>query len=177
MNRVKIEGGLFLFSRWVGLCCLLLLLLLSLFILGEIMMRWLLNTPYEGVGDISRLLLPIIVSSCFPIGLLQHRHVTIRLLGRTLGPHWEAWFNLFGGIALLLFFALVAWQFTLYTVELAAVGEHTWVIQIPMAPWWWVTTCVMASCVPLQGLLVISNFIRDVTDRESPRDLGERLQF
>ncbi len=177
MSWAQIERWLFIFSRWVALCGLSSLLLLALFIIVDIVMRWLLNTPYEGVGDISRVLLPIIVSSCFPIGLLQHRHITIRLLGRTLGPHCEACFNFFGGIALLLFLSLVAWQFTLYTVELQAVGEYTWVIQLPMAPWWWVTTCVMASCVPLQALLVVSNFIRDVTGRGAPQSFKEGTQF
>ena len=177
MSWAQIERWLFIFSRWVALCGLSILLLLALFIIVDIVMRWLLNTPYEGVGDISRVLLPIIVSSCFPIGLLQQRHVTIRFLGKSLGPHWEATFNLFGGILFLLFFSLVAWQFTLYTIELQAVGEHTWVIQIPMAPWWWVTTGIMASCVPLQALRVVANFIRDVTGRGAPQGLEEGMQF
>ena len=171
------ERGLYLFSRWVALCGLTILLLLALFIIGDIVMRWLWDKPYEGVGDISRVLLPIIVTSCFPIGLLEHRHVTIRFLGKTLGQPWEAYLNLFGGILLLLFFSLVAWQFALYTMELQSVGEHTWVIQIPMAPWWWITTCVVASCVPLQALLVFTNFFRDVTDRSAPPELEEEMPF
>ncbi len=177
MTWVRIERLLFIFSRCVGLCGLSILLLLAVFIIIDIVIRWLLNTPYEGVGDISRVLLPIIISSCFPIGLLQHRHVTIRFLGKSLGPHWEAWFNLFGGICLVLFFSLIAWQFTLYTIELQAVGEHTWVIQIPMTPWWWVTTCIMASCVPLQALRVVFDFIRDVTGRGAPQSYKEGMQF
>ena len=177
MTWVRIERWLFIFSRWVALCGLSILLLLALFIIVDIVMRWFLNTPYEGVGDIYRELLPIIISSCFPIGVLQHRHVTIRFLGKSLGPHWEAYFNLFGGILFLLFFSLIAWQFTLYTIELQAVGEYTWVIQIPLAPFWWFTTCVMASCVPLQALLVVSNFIRDVTGRGAPQGFKEGTQF
>ncbi|NIO11785.1 MAG: TRAP transporter small permease subunit, partial [Deltaproteobacteria bacterium] len=80
---------------------------------------------------------------CFPISLLQRQHVTIQFLGRILGDRWELSLNFFGGLLLALFFGLVAWQFTVYTLELQNVGEHTWVVQIPLAPWWWITTLVV----------------------------------
>lgn len=177
MRRAQMEKALYLFSRWVALGGLSILLLLALLIIADILMRWLLGKPYEGVGDLSRVLLPIIVTSCFPIGLLEHRHVTIRFLGKTLGHPWEAYLNLFGGILLLLFFSLVAGQFVLYAMELQSVGEHTWVIQIPMAPWWWITTVVMACCIPLQAVLVFAEFYRDMTGRISARKIEEGIQF
>ncbi len=162
---VRLERWLYIFTRWVALFGLIILLLFALFIMGDVMMRWLFSAPYEGVVDFSSVLLPVIVSTCFPIALLQRQHITIRFLGRALGPSRETWFDLFGASALLLFFVLVAWQFVLYTADMQAVGEYTWVIQLPMAPWWWVTTFVMASCVPLQGLIVVSQFVRAVTGR------------
>lgn len=174
---VRLERWLYIFTRWVALFGLIILLLFALFIMGDILMRWLFSAPYEGVVDLSRVLLPVIVSTCFPIALLQRQHITIRFLGSALGPRRETWFDLFGASALLLFFVLVAWQFVLHTADLQAVGEYTWVIQLPMAPWWWVTTSVMASCVPLQGLIVVSQFVRAVTGRGAEQGLADAPKF
>ncbi len=177
MQWFSLERWLTIFTRWVAFFGLILLLILALFILGDVIMRWLFNAPYAGVLDISQLLLPVIVSTCFPIAALQRHHVTIRFLGRALGPGRQAWFDLFGASVLLLFFVLVTWQFILHTADMQAAGEHTWVIQLTMAPWWWVTTAMMASCVPLQVLIVLSYFVRAVTGKGDDRDPLSSLEF
>lgn len=161
------------FSRWVALCGLSILLIFALFVVGEIVFRWLFDLPYEGVGDISRVLLPIVISCCFPISLLQRQHVTIQFLGHLLGRRWEASFNLLGGLLLTVFFALIAWQFTSYTLELQHVGEHTWVVQFPLAPGWWITTLVVWTCIPIQAMLTLATFHRHLSRRGPTQDSKE----
>ncbi len=165
MQWFSLERWFTIFTRWVAFFGLILLLILTLFILSDVIMRGLFNAPYAGVLDISQLLLPVIVSTCFPIAVLQRRHVTIRFLGKALGPRGEIWLECFGSLVFLLFLILVTWQFILHTADMQAAGEHTWVIQFAMAPWWWVTTAMMTSCVPLQGLIVLSDFVKAVTGR------------
>ena len=173
----RLERGLTVCTRWVALFGLIILLLFALLVMGDVTMRWLFRAPYEGVVDLSRVLLPVIISTCFPIALLQRQHITIRFLGRALGPRREAWLDLFGASALLLFFALVAWRFVIDTADMQAVGEYTWVIKLPMAPWWWVTTAVIASCVPLQGLIVISHLVQALTGRGAEQGLVHTPEF
>jgi TRAP-type C4-dicarboxylate transport system permease small subunit len=173
MQWFSLKRWLTIFTQWVALFGLILLLILALFILSDVIMRWLFNAPYAGVLDISQLLLPVIVSTCFPIAVLQRHHITIRFLGKAAGPRGETWLECFGSLVFLLFLTLVAWQFILHTADMQAAGEHTWVIQLPMAPWWWITTAMMTSCVPLQGLIVVSHFVRAVTGRIAEQSLGD----
>ena len=177
MLWLRLQRELDVAARWVAFSGLIILLLLALVIMGDVVMRWLFNAPYEGVVDFSGVLLPLIVSACFPIALVRRQHITIRFLGRAIGSRTAAWFDFFGASTLLLFLVLVAWQFILYTADMQAVGEHTWVIQLPMAPWWWVTTSVMASCVPLQGLIVVSHFVRAVTGSGAEQGLADVPEF
>jgi hypothetical protein len=63
---------------------------------------------------------------------------------------------------------LFAWQFfrfTLYDVTLT--GLSTVVLQIPQAPWWWVSTAIMWVCVPLQTIVVVEWVLRAI--RGEPR--------
>jgi len=177
VRRLQLERWSYISARWVAFCGLTLLLLFAFFVMGDVMMRWLFSTPYEGVVDLSSVLLPVIVATCFPVALLRRQHVTIRFLGKTFGPRAEAWFDLFGASALLLFLVLVVWQFFLHTEDMQAVGEHTWVIHLPMAPWWWVATSVLAFCVPVQGLLVVSHFVRAVKGEGSEPDPADVRDF
>ena len=165
MHWFYLEKRLTAFTRWLAFLGFFLLLLLSLIIVIDIFMRWLFHAPLAGTGDISKVLLPVIVSTCFPIAVHQRRHVTIRFLGNSLGPRRGTYLELFGSLVLLVFLLLMSWQLILHTAEMQAAREHTWVIQILMAPWWWVTTAIMASCLPLQSFIVLSCLIRVVTGR------------
>jgi len=177
MQWFSLERWLTIFTRWVALFGLILLLLLALFIVSDIIMRWLFHATFAGVLDLSAVLLPVIVATCFPIAVLQRQHVTIRFLGKALGPRREIWLELFGSLVLLLFLILMTWQFILHTADMQALGDHTWVIQISMAPWWWTTTTLMASCIPLQALIAISQFTRAATGRRAEQRPPNSFEF
>jgi hypothetical protein len=70
----------------------------------------------------------------------------------------------------LVFFGLLAWQIVLYTKDLNELGQTTWVVQIPVAPWWALVSLFLILCVAVQlGIFLMQAF----GDREGRVATGE----
>jgi TRAP-type C4-dicarboxylate transport system permease small subunit len=120
----------------------------------------------DGFSDYAQVWYPIVIASCFPALLLRARNVTIRFLGRALGTRATAWLETFGSLLTLIFFALIVWQFVLLTADFQANHRTTPTIEMPLAPWWWVTTALMALTVPVQAYVFASNLAAAITGRD-----------
>jgi len=156
-------------ANWVALIGALAIMLMAAAIVTDVLMRWLFNAPILGVDDLGRYNLAVIVSSFFPLCLVGGHFVTIRFVGKALGPFRALWLETFGHFMTLLVFLLFAWQFfrfTLYDVTLT--GLATPVLEIPQAPWWWVVTIIIFACVPVQVIVLYESFARAV--RRAPRE-------
>ncbi len=91
------QGGRFdRFTRWVAFLGLVGLLAVALGTMGDVLLRWLFNSPIEGFEEVSELTFAIIVAACFPAGLIQGHNITIRLLGKGLGRRADQWLEAFG---------------------------------------------------------------------------------
>lgn len=162
-------------STGVALIGAVAMLVVAAAIVLDVLMRWLFNSPILGVDDLSQYNLSVIVSSFFPVCLVGGHFVTVRFLGKAVGPKNALWLELFGNVATLFVFLLFAWQFfrfTLYDVTLT--GLATVVLEVPQAPWWWVVTALIWLCVPVQ-LLVVAEFARRAV-RGEPRPLAQDLE-
>ena len=116
-----------------------------------------LNAPrIHGLKDYGEVVYPLVIASCFPAGLLRQTNVTVRVFGKVGGGRVNAWLEAFASFVVLLFFAILAWQFVKLTGKYADAGRTTRTIGIPLAPWWWVTTLIMAACVPIQVYVFFS---------------------
>ena len=105
----------------------------------------------SGFSDYGEVVFPIVIASCFPAGLLRQTNVTVRVFGKIGGPRLNAALEAFAALVTLIFFVVLAWQFIKLTQQYGAGGRTTRTIAIPLAPWWWVTTAIMAACVPVQA--------------------------
>lgn len=104
----------------------------------------------SGFSDYGELVYPVIIASCFPAGLLRQTNVTVRVMGQLIGARGVMWLEAFAALVTLGFFAVLVWQFVELTSTYAAAGRTTRTIELPLAPWWYVTTAIMALCVPVQ---------------------------
>jgi len=127
-------------------------------IVVDILMRWLFNAPILGVDDLSIYILAVVVSSFFPAGLAGEKFVTIRFLGKALGPKSARWLEVFGALCTLAVFILIAWKVFFFTVDVTRTGLATIVLQLPQAPWWWLVTIIIAFCIPVQGIVLMKKF-------------------
>lgn len=160
-------------SSVARLCALFGMLALVAFVLmtiADVLMRWLFNSPINGVADAGPLIVAIVAAAFFPFSLAGRHHVSIGFLGSLLGQRATAWLEAFASLVTAVFFVLLAWQIVRYTIELRQLGQTTWVVQIPIAPWWMVVSFFIVVCVAVQVGVVIVAFLRAMNWRDGGED-------
>lgn len=141
----------------VGACAIL---AISATVMVDVLMRWLFNSPVLAIDDLTNLNVAVAVVCCFPAGMIGRHFVTIRFLGRAFGRRAASWLEVLGDVVTLAFFAVLAWQFALFSADAQSSGLGSMVLQVPQAPWWWAVTAVLALCVPFQCVVVARSFAR-----------------
>jgi TRAP-type C4-dicarboxylate transport system permease small subunit len=141
------------FTRRVAFIGLLGLLIVAVVTMADVLLRWLFSAPIEGYEDITRLLFAIIVASCFPAGLLQGRNITIRFLGKGLGPRATQIFEALGALATFFFFSVVTWQIARFALDETVNNRFTQTLEITTGPWWWFVSFLLLMCIPVQFVI------------------------
>jgi len=162
-------------THWTALIGAVAIMIVAVTICADVLLRWLFNAPILGVDDLGQFNLAVIVSCFFPMCLVGGHNITVRFLGKSLGTRASLWLEVFGHVCTLLIFVLFAWQFfrfTLYDVTLT--GLSTTVLQVPQAPWWWVSTALMWVCVPLQAIVLFESVLRAI--RLDPRSVQDSVE-
>lgn len=137
-------------ARVISLIGLVGLLVLSVITVGEVLLRWLFKYPIPGVYDLSQLVVIIVIASCLPLVCAERNHITVRLLGTILGKRANELLEAFGALITMIIFGLMAWQLWIYASELAASNQTTWLILMPVSPWWKAATILIVLCFPIQ---------------------------
>jgi hypothetical protein len=75
----------------------------------------------------------------------------------------------FGNLITMIIFALMAWQFWIFTDELVMDGETTWVLNLPVSPWWRVVTILIFICTPVT-LVTFIQYTKAAFKKEKPSD-------
>jgi hypothetical protein len=84
----RLERVALLATRGLSLAGLIALMLLATMTLADGTLRWLANRPIEGVRDVGAAVIAVAVSCCFPAGLMERAHITIRVAGTILGSRF-----------------------------------------------------------------------------------------
>ena len=131
------------------------LVAIGLFTMLDAVLRHLNLPRIPGFGDVGEVVFAIVIASCFPAGLRNDQNIRITLVGDQLAPHLKPWLEVFQAILTLVVFVAIAVQFVLMTWDLQVHHRVTSTIEMPVAPWWWIATAIMAISVPVQiGVLV-----------------------
>jgi TRAP-type C4-dicarboxylate transport system permease small subunit len=147
-------------SRAMALVGFFGLLVLALMTTLDIGSRWLFGLPIHGVNDVSAIVMAVVIAACVPANLAARQNITVEFLGNALGPRCKAFLDAFGGLFTLAFVAVMACQFIPYSMEVTRSGQTTWVLQLPVAPGWWIATALLLVSVPVQVLIVVFDFSR-----------------
>jgi TRAP-type transport system small permease protein len=139
-------------TSWIALVGAIGMLVMAIAIMIDVLLRWLFSAPLHGLEDISSLTFAVVIATSFPAGLVQRRNVSVRLISQAL-PRFSEWLELLGALALLAFFTIMGWQFFVFTLDLTINWHRTLTIELPQAPWWWVTTTIILSCIPIQAVV------------------------
>ena len=152
-------------SRFVSLIGLAGLLALAFATVLDVLLRWLADRPITGVRDLSSLFVAVVIAASFPICIAGQKNITIRFLGTALGPFCHKILDLFGNIVTIVILALMSWQLWRYAAELARSHETTWVLGLPVSPWYRGVAALVSFCV-IAELVVIFKIIRSLTTKE-----------
>lgn len=137
-------------TRLAGITSMSGLFVIALLTSLDVALRWLFGAPIEGQTDITEALLPIIIAATFVAAAWGRPHIGVRAAAGLLGKRVGRVLDAIADLSLALFFAVIVWQFWRYSAELADEGRQTWVLAIKLAPFWYVTTGILALTTLVQ---------------------------
>lgn len=130
------------------------LVLIAFMTLVDVTMRYLGFPRIPGLHDIEEVAFAIVIASCFPAGLKKGNAVTVRILGKLLGPRAHSWLDVIGAVFMLTFFVLVAWQFVVLAADYTSNGRTTSTLEWSVGPIWILASLLMIACVGVQTWVV-----------------------
>jgi TRAP-type C4-dicarboxylate transport system permease small subunit len=128
--------------------------------LADGLMRWLASRPIEGVRDAGAFIIAVAVSCCIPVALMERANIAIRVAGTAFGARASHALDAFAALAVEVVIAAMAWQFTVYAGKLARVHETTWILKIPVAPFWYGVAGILWLAVAVQAIVVVLDCAR-----------------
>jgi TRAP-type transport system small permease protein len=165
----RLQRSCLVLVEWLALFAIGLIVLAAALTLIDVVMRSILQRPLFGTNDVVIILLTVGILATFPYCTATRQHLRVTALGSRLGDSGFWLVELFAGTAILIILAAFAWQFALRAMMLAKMGEGSQLLQIPMAPVWWIGACLMAAAALAQCLLIAHDAAALVFRKPVPR--------
>ena len=146
-------------TRALSVVGLIALMGLAAMTLADGLLRWLANRPIEGVRDLGGLAIAVAIACCIPVGLIERGNIAIRL-GGTLHARLGTILDAIAALAVAAILAAAAWQFWIYAAKLARAHETTFVLQIPIAPFWFGVDIILWAAVVVQLIVAARDCAR-----------------
>lgn len=146
-------------ARYLALLGFTGLLVLSILVVADILLRTLIGYPLKGVNDISAMVMALVISACIPQSLFIKQSISVEVLGDVLGGRGKLVLDMIASLAVLVFFSLMAWQLLPYAASITASGERTWVLRWPVGPWWYAAAACFVFSAVVQLLVVIDDVL------------------
>lgn len=149
------------FTKWLALLGLVGLVVLAMLTIADVMMRWLFADPLDGISDLYRLLVAVVVASFFPSAFAERGHISINFLSAILPRAGRKAVAVLASFVTLAFTCVIGWQFIRYCLEVYEAGETTWLLGINVTPWWMGVTALLLLCIPVQLIVLFVDLASD----------------
>lgn len=153
MMLMRIERAAFWVARVLAAAGLLLLLAFAAARLADGLLRWLFGMPITAVRDLDGLVAAVSVACCFPIALLERSNITIRFVETFWNEQASHGFDALAAMLTMAIMGLIAWQLLLYAGQEAASGDTTWMLGIPVAPFWYLIDAIFWCAAAVQTVV------------------------
>ena len=167
---LSLRGHLDRLTRWLALIGFASLVAICVMTMYDGLARYSGLPRIPGFRDFGEVIFAVLIASCFPIGLLRNRNITITFLGTVLGPRARRVLDTFGAILVLAAFVLIAWALIVRTDQIGMRTTRTGYMYV--APWAWAATLVMCSSVLVQIWVVAARLAELFSERIIVEDLG-----
>lgn len=119
----------------------------AMLIVVDVLMRTL-GAPLLGVIDLYQLVNVVVIAAFIPFVVFQRRNIRVTLFDGLKNRRVVACVNSFADFCTLLFLLIAIWQCVRYTLQLS--GQVTPILELPVAPVWWLGCGLLCVCVPAQ---------------------------
>jgi TRAP-type C4-dicarboxylate transport system permease small subunit len=141
-------------TRALSVVGLTALMSLAVMTIADGLMRWIANQPIEGVRDLGGLAIALAIACCFPVVMVEKGNITVRL-AESVSPKLSRVLDVFAAVLVCGVLAALTWQIWLYAGKMAHARETTFVLQIPVAPFWFGVSAILACAVIVQAIVAI----------------------
>lgn len=149
LERIALVG-----TRALSVVGLSALLGLAAMTIADGLMRSLANQPIEGVRDLGGLAIALAIACCFPVVMIEKGNITIRLV-EAVSPRLSRVVEVIATGLVLCVLVALTWQIWLYAAKMMRAHETTFVLQIPVAPFWFGVSIILACAVLVQAIVVL----------------------
>jgi len=157
-------------ASWLALIGFAGLVVLASMTTMDALLRSFFSAPIQGVNDVSAVVMAVVIASCIPANLAERKNISVEVLGGVLGVRPNRWLRLLSSLVVLIFIAVMAWQFVPFTQGLHDSNRRTWVLAWTVWPWWGAATVFLVYATVIQ----LSNVVHDVMDLVRGTDAGLR---
>jgi len=140
-------------TRALSMLGLFALMVLAFITLANGLLRWAFHYPIAGVVDVGALAIAIAVSCCIPVSMMERSQITFRLVS-SISPRLGSLLDVLADFAVAIVLGLMAWQFWVYAGELMLTGESSYVLKIPVGPFWYASGAIIAIAAAVQCVVV-----------------------
>jgi tripartite ATP-independent transporter DctM subunit len=142
-----------LLSQRVAVVGVITMLLIAILTVADILLRWLFSASVPGFNEILEIGIAVAVASTFPAGAANRVNLTIDLLAPYYGPKTTVWLKAIGALALLIFYIFLSWRIGDDAASLAERNAVTIMLEMPLAPFIWVISGLLAACGIVQFII------------------------
>ncbi|MBI4290952.1 MAG: TRAP transporter small permease [Betaproteobacteria bacterium] len=151
----RLEAQTLRAARWLALGACSTLLVISIVTLVDVLLRWLFSAPIRGFFDFAGIAMAVAGAACFPALLAQRGNISVRFVGKLLGPRATRVLDAFGALVTLAFFVAMAWQYVYFTIDLARSGERLPILQWQVWPWWTIVTLMIGASALVAAIVLL----------------------
>lgn len=156
---ITFENYLRTASRVLALVALAGLLGLAMMTTLDVVMRWLFKAPIQGVNDVSSVVMAVVIAACLPANFAFRQNITVTLLGSACGPKVSANLNVLASLITMIFAGLMAWAFVPYAISTWESGAQTWVLRMPLWPFWVAAAFFVILAALAQLVVLLSDLV------------------
>jgi TRAP-type C4-dicarboxylate transport system permease small subunit len=135
------------------------LAVITLLTFTAVVMRYLLNLPFPGAFDVSRLLLGVAIFWGIAAAAWRGEHIQVDVLSHVLPEKVNKALDIFADLVFMLFVFGIAWMLFWQVGRVRASGQTTFEMSIPIWPFHGIAWLGMALCVAVLLARVLRSII------------------
>lgn len=135
------------------------LLVITALTFTAVMLRYVVQVPFPGSFDVSRLLLGVAIFWGIAVGAYRREHIQVDLFWQVLPKRARKIVDLFGDIIFAAFMGLFSWMLYQQVLRVKGSGQTTFELSIPLWPFYAVAWAGIVLCFLVLLVRIVETFL------------------